>query len=157
MCHLTCLKWIYLHVPWLFQTGHDSFRCVMTHSDWRHNLFIRDVWHISYECHMWYLTCHTWTHSHVTWIIHMCHDSQRLEAQQHVDTSALVMVQHRVLLQRMPANHMWMSHVTRAWVMSHMNESCHIWMSHVTHEWVLSRMYGSCHIWISHVTHIHLL
>jgi len=27
---------------------------------------------------------------------------------------------------------LWMSHVPRGWVMSHMNESCHIWMSHVT-------------------------
>jgi len=34
----------------------------------------------------------------------------------------------------------WISHVTYARVMSHMNESCHIWMSHVTHEWVMSHI-----------------
>jgi len=39
--------------------------------------------------------------------------------------------------------HIWMSHVTYAWVMSYMNESCPIWMSHVPYE--------SCHIWMSHV------
>ena len=33
-----------------------------------------------------------------------------------------------------------------------MNESCHIWMSHVTYEWVMSHMNESCHIWMSHVT-----
>jgi len=32
-------------------------------------------------------------------------------------------------------------------------ESCHIWMSHVTYEWVMSHMNKSCHIWMSHVTY----
>jgi len=33
-----------------------------------------------------------------------------------------------------------------------MNELCHIWMSHVTYEWVMSHMNESCHIWMSHVS-----
>jgi len=49
--------------------------------------------------------------------------------------------------------HIWMSHVTYGWVMSHMNESCHVWMSHVKYGWVMSRMNESCHVWISHVTY----
>jgi len=50
--------------------------------------------------------------------------------------------------------HMWMSHVTCEWVMSYMNESRHIWMSHVTYGWVMSHMYESCHVCISHVTYL---
>ena len=49
--------------------------------------------------------------------------------------------------------HIWTSHVTYEWVMSHMNKSCHIWTSHVTYEWVMSHMNESCHIWMSHVTY----
>ena len=49
--------------------------------------------------------------------------------------------------------HTWMSHVIHEWVVSHMNESCHTWMSHVTHEWVMSHMNESCHTWMSHITH----
>jgi len=30
------------------------------------------------------------------------------------------------------AAHHWMSDLTYAWVMSHINESCHIWMSHIS-------------------------
>ena len=41
--------------------------------------------------------------------------------------------------------HIWMSHVTYEWVMSHMNESCHIWMSHVTYEQLLPHMHNACH------------
>jgi len=62
--------------------------------------------------------------------------------------------------------------------MSDIIEKCHIWMSHVTHEWVISHIYRSgknsqksdphmyvwnnsfishiiekCHMWISHITH----
>ena len=32
-----------------------------------------------------------------------------------------------------------------------MSESYHIWMSHVTYEWVISHMNESCHIWVSHI------
>jgi len=46
--------------------------------------------------------------------------------------------------------HIWMSHVTYEWVMSHMNESCHIWMSHVTYEWNLTHT-ELYHEWTSHV------
>jgi len=45
------------------------------------------------------------------------------------------------------------SHVTHDWVMSHMNESCHTWMSHVTYEWVKTHTNESRHIWMSHVTY----
>ena len=49
--------------------------------------------------------------------------------------------------------HTWMSHITCEWVKSHMNEPCHTWMSHATHTWVMSHMNESCHIWMSHVTY----
>ena len=39
----------------------------------------------------------------------------------------------------------WMSNVSYEWVMSHMNESCLIWMGHVTYEWVMSHTNESCH------------
>jgi len=57
--------------------------------------------------------------------------------------------------------HIWMSHVTRKWVMSHMNEndtyecvvshmneSVQTWIRHVTHAFIMSHMYESCHIWV---------
>jgi len=44
--------------------------------------------------------------------------------------------------------HIWMSHATYEWVVSHMNESCHIWMSHATYECVMSHIE-----WMSHVTY----
>jgi len=47
--------------------------------------------------------------------------------------------------------HIWISHVTYEWVLSHMNESCHIWMNHVQYEWVMSHMNESYHAWMSHV------
>ena len=31
------------------------------------------------------------------------------------------------------------------WVTSHMNEARHVWMSHVTYEWFMSHMKESCH------------
>jgi len=49
--------------------------------------------------------------------------------------------------------HIWMSHVTYEWIMSHMNESCHTWMSHVTYEWVMPHINEPCHAWMSHVTY----
>jgi len=67
------------------------------------------------------------------------------------------------------------SHVTRRWVMSHLNASCHTYMtihnttvaacqgvrayerrirvSRVTHEWVISHTNELHHTWMSHVTH----
>ena len=56
-----------------------------------------------------------------------------------------------------------MSHVTRKWGMSHVNESyharrshvtykSHTLMSHVTHEWCMSQFNESCDTWLSHVT-----
>ena len=56
-----------------------------------------------------------------------------------------------------------MSHVTHAWVTSHMDGSSHththdvkyamIWTSHVTYEWVMSHLNESCHTCMSHVTY----
>jgi len=61
-------------------------------------------------------------------------------------------------------SHIWMSHVTCEWVMSHRNKSCDMWMSHVTHRW---QCYVRCccladdswgwvtsHMWMSHVSHM---
>ena len=65
-------------------------------------------------------------------------------------------------------SHIWQSHVTHIWVMSHTDESCHTQMSHATHRWVIARVWmihitrmnESCHayewvtsrVWMSHVT-----
>ena len=53
--------------------------------------------------------------------------------------------------------HIWTSHVSREWVMSHMNESCLTWMSltrmsHVSHGWVTSHINRVTHIYdVNHV------
>jgi len=44
------------------------------------------------------------------------------------------------------------SHVT-----SRVNESCHLWMSHVTHAWIMSRVNESCHICMSHVAYEYVM
>jgi len=53
--------------------------------------------------------------------------------------------------------HVWMSHVTYEWAMSHKNESCPTWMAY---RWVMSRMGESCHVlvhcllsWLVHTCH----
>ena len=46
---------------------------------------------------------------------------------------ALFFELERSVLANLPC-HVWMSHVTYGWVMSHVNESCHIWKSHVVYE-----------------------
>jgi len=45
---------------------------------------------------------------------------------------ALFFERERSVLANLPC-HVWMSHVTYGWVMSHVNESCHKWISHVTY------------------------
>jgi len=140
----------------------------------RHNEFICDILNVSHECHtvdMSHMNSFTCDVSilHVTWLIHMCHDSQQLEAQQQsryvgarhgatpgpAATSA-----HKSYVNE--SRHMCISHVTCTPIMSHINESYHIylallqrhiWMSHVTYQWVMSHMNESCHIWMSHVTY----
>jgi len=49
--------------------------------------------------------------------------------------------------------HLPLSHVTYAWVMSHIYESCHMCMRPVTYAWVMSRITESCHVRLSHVTY----
>jgi len=38
--------------------------------------------------------------------------------------------------------------------MPRMNESCHVWISHVTYNFVVSHMSKSCRLWMSRFTHI---
>jgi len=45
----------------------------------------------------------------------------------------------------------WMSHIIYKWVMSHVNEACRKWMSHVSYEWVTSHINESCLTWMRHV------
>jgi len=78
------------------------------------------------------------THSNMTWLIHIWHDSFA-RATPHVNESC----------------HMLMSHITYEWVMSHM------WMSQVTHVnesdhtcwWVMLQVDESYHAWLSHVAY----
>jgi len=51
------------------------------------------------------------------------------------------------------SRHICSSHVTYAWVTSHMIQSCHRRMSHVTYDPVMSHTNESRHIWSSHVTY----
>jgi len=106
------------------------------------------------------------THSSMTWLIHMWHDSFMT----HTECAGSE-------LNTILSVHTWMSHIAVEWVMPHLNvsghaahhvyrigakdsramshtdESCHIWMSHVTYGWVMSHMDESCHTWMHHVTY----
>jgi len=95
------------------------------------------------------------THSCVTWLVHVWHDSFACAMTLLPLSSAVELSRWAQPLSLITARswHIWMSHFTYEWVMSHMIESCHIWMGHVTHEWVMSHINESCHIWMSRVTH----
>jgi len=139
------------------------------------------------------------THSYVghvpfmcgTWLIHMCdwfvcvvsliHMCDRFKAQLLFDLVTQInewcssfrylfhiYMGHDVSLMNESCP-MWMSHVTREFVIPYMKESCHrginhvnmnescqIRMSHVTYEWDMSHMNQSSHTWMSHVTHVNL-
>ena len=135
------------------------------------------VWmsHVTYEwvmsrmnelCHIWMShmssmneSCHVWM-SHVTYecvISHVCisHVTSalaRMSQVTYINTSCLTYT-HEWVMFYVVSYHTWMRHVTYAWVMSHLNQSCHIWMSHFTYEWVTSRMNESRHVWLSQDTY----
>jgi len=93
------------YVTWLVHMWLDSFISHMTHS--------YGIW-IIYMCHdMWHDPFkYDPTHPYVTCLINMWHD-----------------MRHEVLI-----CHVWMSHVTYVWVVSHVNALCH-----VTYKWVMSQ------------------
>ena len=130
---------------------HDSFICdtahpyAVTHS---YFTWFTHVWHESFISDM--------MHSYVIWSVHMWHDSFIYDISDMTHSYAVTYSYVTWLI------HMWrfsfnrdmpIRHVTYEWETSHTNESCHIWMSHDTHGWVMSHMNASCescHIWLSH-------
>ena len=127
------------YVTWLIHTGSDSFMCGMTylHVIWLllvwHDSFIRDIalsW-LSWPTDM----CTTSLATHCNTLQHTAtHRNTPQHTATHCNTLTCV---QQVLWALQQADHD-----------DTMNESCHIWMSHVTYEWVMSHM-------MSHVTQWH--
>jgi len=117
---------------------------------------------------------HTATHSNTQWImlqsspislrrvqIWWSHVTRRTQTWRDVLCTWRNSMLHACADMRAPC-HMWMSHVTYAWVMSHMStricdmthsrESRHVRESRTSRTWVTSRR-ESRHVWMSHVTY----
>jgi len=88
-------------------------------------------------------------HSHVPWLVDMCHDSFTRAIWLMRTSCTLPDPMSRVTFE-WRVSRMSMSHGTCGWVMAHMNQPCDMWMSHVTHH---SHSNGTWHAWLSHMTH----
>jgi len=106
--------------------------------------------HMSCECNRHLFICHvnaTDTHSYVMWMQQTLIHMSMKQALNHMWMKEALI--HTSFMQSdalthtwIRSCHMWMSHVTCDWVMSHVNE-------HITYERVMS------HMCISHFTHVH--
>ena len=141
---------------------------------------------------LWVTFTDVMTQSHVTWLIVMTRNTMMWRwGMSHVTASCLLRIWIRVdvlarlrVLRVMIMSHVtsdcfklcinkswqiWLSHVVREYVMSHMHEACHTdhsgapraprhtWKkqyvnSFVTYEWVMSHKNASRHIWVHHTT-----
>ena len=141
---------------------------------------------------LWVTFTDVMTQSHVTWLVVMtCNAMMRQWGTSHGTASCLLRTWIRVdvlarlrVLRVMMMSHVtcdcvmssinkswqiWLSHVVREHVTSHMHEACHqsyscalvctgtrgknnMWIRHVTCEWVMSRKNASRHIWMHHAT-----
>jgi len=140
----------YIYVMWIIRMSHKS--CVMSRvNESRH---IRDMTHL-FACPI----------NHIRRRIHVTYSTSS-------SSGVLLGCPHanKILTSRVhecynhESCHMWMSHVTCEWVMSHVNESCHMWMSNGTlwpaaavvgsgrvctpeNEWVTARVNASRRMW----------
>jgi hypothetical protein len=141
ICDVTHSYETWLHERRLMSMGgfihkwHYSFICDVTPSceTWLHERRlictcvvnnVHNIWvmsHLSESCHSFISARHTWvshvTHSYVSWLIHMRHDSMRK------DLSSLVFW---IMFTTYESRHMWMSHVTH---------SCVTWLIYCEHKW----------------------
>jgi len=151
--HVT-YEWVMSHL-WMSHVWHDSLiRDVNVNESWRDSFTSRmsescDVIHSHTctrrrECGRQYMLRHM---THVTHMNGSCHAYQRVMSR--VSTSHVMNESCHAYQWAMPR--ISMHHVTNAdwgaWDMYDVvrNEWCHMWISHATGEWVMS------HIWTSHV------
>jgi len=124
--------------PWEESICHVKYECVTSRMHLSHYTWMRHVtceWvtsHMNESCHIWmrHFT-YEWGISHMN---KLCYNMKE----------SCDICMHLVTYE--PA-HMWLN-VTTEWVISlqrTVNESYHTWMSHVTREWVMSHVNESCH------------